>query len=225
MNSAKSASPVPPTWMNACLDRASLKSAFGVALAVGVLGAGQAKAFVVDVNGQSWNVTTFTGSLGNNIEKFSPITADGGVMPWFGDILLALDFATAVGTNLGLYSVPFSGNFGPYFAYDFSGVYDQTAAVNFLATQAVDTLGGTTATGIVPGVVLVATQQFSSFTWAQAVLADSDVSGPPRPPPANTAAVPGPLPALVAVAAFGFSRKLRKRIKGSTNAVSSTYSL
>jgi hypothetical protein len=38
-------------------------------------------------------------------------------------------------------------------------------------------------------------------------------------------AAPGPLPALGAAAAFGFSRKLRKRIKHSTNDVSSTYSL
>lgn len=37
--------------------------------------------------------------------------------------------------------------------------------------------------------------------------------------------VPGPLPALGAAAAFGFSRKLRKRIKGGNNAVSSTYTL
>ena len=41
----------------------------------------------------------------------------------------------------------------------------------------------------------------------------------------STAPVPGPLPALGAAAAFGFSRKLRKRIKRSNNAVSSTYSL
>jgi len=36
---------------------------------------------------------------------------------------------------------------------------------------------------------------------------------------------PGPLPALGAAAAFGFSRQLRKRIKRSTTAVSSSYSL
>jgi hypothetical protein len=37
--------------------------------------------------------------------------------------------------------------------------------------------------------------------------------------------VPGPLPALGAVAAFGFSRKLRKRIRGSANPVSSSYTI
>ncbi len=41
----------------------------------------------------------------------------------------------------------------------------------------------------------------------------------------SPASVPGPLPALGAAAAFGFSRELRKRIKGSTNALSSSYSL
>jgi hypothetical protein len=39
---------------------------------------------------------------------------------------------------------------------------------------------------------------------------------------ATATRVPGPLPILGAAAAFGFSRKLRKRIKSSTNAVSST---
>ena len=39
------------------------------------------------------------------------------------------------------------------------------------------------------------------------------------------ASVPGPLPLFGVGAAFIFSRKLRKRIKSSTNAVSTTYSL
>ena len=43
--------------------------------------------------------------------------------------------------------------------------------------------------------------------------------------PASSAAVPGPLPALGAAAAFGFSRKLRKRINRSAKTVPSTYSL
>ena len=41
----------------------------------------------------------------------------------------------------------------------------------------------------------------------------------------ETNGAPGPLPIFGAAAAFGFSRKLRKRIKGSTNPVSSSYSL
>jgi hypothetical protein len=39
----------------------------------------------------------------------------------------------------------------------------------------------------------------------------------------SSTSVPGPLPVLGAFAAFGFSRKLRKRIESSTNTVSSNY--
>ena len=53
---------------------------------------------------------------------------------------------------------------------------------------------------------------FDNTVWAQVA-------------PASPAAVPGPLPLFGAAAAFGFSRKLRKRIKSSTNAISSSYSL
>ena len=42
-------------------------------------------------------------------------------------------------------------------------------------------------------------------------------------PPASS--VPGPLPALGAAAAFGYSRKLRNRIKKSGNSASSTFTL
>jgi hypothetical protein len=42
------------------------------------------------------------------------------------------------------------------------------------------------------------------------------------PPPA---AAPGPLPIFGAAAAFGFSRKLRKRIKNSAKPVSSSYTI
>jgi hypothetical protein len=54
------------------------------------------------------------------------------------------------------------------------------------------------------------TAKSNSRTWAQAELV----------PP-----VPGPLPLFGAAAAFGFSRKLRQRIKIGTNSVSSSYNL
>jgi hypothetical protein len=43
--------------------------------------------------------------------------------------------------------------------------------------------------------------------------------------PALAVPVPGAIPLFGAAAAYGFSRKLRKRIKASSNAVSGTYSL
>jgi hypothetical protein len=41
----------------------------------------------------------------------------------------------------------------------------------------------------------------------------------------SPASVPGPLPILGVTATFGFSRKLRKRIKNSAKLVSSSYAI
>jgi hypothetical protein len=42
---------------------------------------------------------------------------------------------------------------------------------------------------------------------------------------ANITSVPGSLPLLGIAAAFGYTRQLRKRIKGSSNTFPNTYSL
>ena len=74
------------------------------AVAAGVLAAGQAQALGVRVNvgGQDWDVTTFTGGYNSNPanrSKFHMLSA-GGVMPWWNDSSLAESFATAVGPSL-----------------------------------------------------------------------------------------------------------------------------
>ena len=159
-------------------------------MAIGVLGAGQAQALVVNVNGQNWNVTTFTGSYNANTSKFNT-AANGGMMPWWGNLTLANSFALAVGGSLGL---PIFDVGGPLFGTSTTGTLVQTRLFNS-NTNAIASLN----------------QNFaSSSTLAQAELV----------PP-----VPGPLPALGAAAAFGFSRKLRKRINAGANPASSTYSL
>ena len=161
-----------------------------------MLGAGQARAVVVNVNGQNWNVTTFTGTYNDNISKFAT-PANGGVMPWFtGCILpyiqcsnLAESFANVVGQSLGLPNT--EGSEGPFFAQNyFPRTSPSTAEVYFW--HQFENLG------------LGSQYQPASsvYTWAQADLAT----------------VPGPLPAFGAAAAFGYSRTLRKRIK-ATNAV------
>ena len=76
------------------------KPALGVALAMGVLTAGQAQAFVVTVGGQDWDVTTFTGSYIVNTSKFGLPPAPA-VMPWWGSASLAQQFVAATGGNLG----------------------------------------------------------------------------------------------------------------------------
>lgn len=184
----KPASPLQTTGLvKAGLGKAALKSAIGVALATGVLGAGQAQALVVTVGGQQWNVTTFTGTYSANTSKFAT-SANGGVMPWWQNQTLADTFATTVGSGLGYPNL--FGGAGPFFAYQ--------VATNVSASF-IDTLGNPGSLTSTPG---------TTRTWAQA----------------TPFSAPGPLPALGIAAAFGFSRKLRKRIKGH-NAVSSTYSL
>lgn len=75
------------------------KPTFGVALAMGVLSAGQAQALVVNVGGQDLDVTIFTGTYKTNTSKFAT-AANGGVMPWWGSQALASVFALLVGKQL-----------------------------------------------------------------------------------------------------------------------------
>ena len=148
---------------------------------MGVLTAGQAQAFVVNVGGVNYDVTTFgPDSYDNNISKFA-LPANGGVMPWWNDQTLANTFAVALGTSLG---TPNPNSNGPYFAYD------STSFIVFSLYRDANSGGGRNDL-----------KSDTSITWAQAA--------------PMSARVPGPLPALGAAAAFGFSRKLRGRINAS----------
>ena len=179
--------------LRAALGKTALKAAFGAAVAIGVLGAGQAQAVVVNVNGQNWNVTTFTGSYNDNISKFNT-PANGGVMPWWTGSLpsssLARQFAIAVGLSLGTANPTEYSNGGPFFPYTLGG---GSIFSCFWRQTLQDRCG-------------FGSELTSNYTWAQAELVPA----------------PGPLPALGAAAAFGFSRKLRKRINAGTNPASST---
>jgi len=172
------------------------KPALGMILAAGALTAGQAQAIVVTVNSQDWNVTTFTGKYNANTSKFA-LPSSGGVMPWWGNNSLASSFATAVGSSLG--AVNRTGAWGPLFGYNTTSGPNRVLFGGFTIADNSSFSTGVTDTG-------------TSYAWAQA----TPVSSP------QAAAVPGPLPALGAAAAFGYSRKLRKRIKGSTKIGSGT---
>jgi hypothetical protein len=85
---------------------AGLAALLSLAIGLGP-GAGTAAAYVVDVNGVRYDVTTFTGDYNSNASRFT--TAE---MPWWGSSALAQTFATAVDNNVGV---------GPNFAYSVSG--------------------------------------------------------------------------------------------------------
>jgi hypothetical protein len=185
------------------------KPALSAALAVGVLTAGQAQALVVKVDGQYWDVSTFNGTYNANKSKFET-AANGGVMPWFGIGKTALSFASEVGSSLGLpnfdkFDFPASG--GPLFAYgtSFSRIGNPPVVL---------TVGFNPAILLDPRPVDFYPLFDATFTWAQATRAAL--------PPPSVPGVPGPLPILGVGAAFGYSRKLRKRIKNAKPEVINT---
>ena len=160
------------------------------------ISAGSAQAFIVDISGMKYDVTTFTGSHdgngGSDLPKFNTL-ANGGVMPWWGNVSLALAFANAVGDYFGTLNVqPVGGpEGGPYFAYQKIEPLDVAFWDPSDAPAGVD---------------LASAQPFKTYTFAQAS-------------PVNSA-VPGPLPLMGAAAAFGWSRKLRRRLIGSVRRAS-----
>ncbi len=193
-----------PSWSSLA------KPALGVALTMGVLTTGQARAFVVNIGGQNYNVTTFTGSYNDHKSKFAQ--TPGGEMPWWGDSSLASQFSNALGYSLGAPNSiqtlsagsPKNNNVGPYFAYN--SIVDQ---ITFQLTDTAATYHPNP-----PSPLIFSVDLNSSVTWAHVAL-QRDNPGP--------STVPGPVPAIGAFAAFGFSRKLRKRIKLSTNISASLY--
>ena len=93
-------------------------AAFSLALAVPA-----ANAATFTVNGQDFDITTVTGT-------FDSLNSTGLLSNqiWFGDQLLAIDFATAVGFSLG--TPNFGGDDGPLFAYGTDGT-DSFLGVTF----------------------------------------------------------------------------------------------
>jgi hypothetical protein len=168
---------------------------------MGVLTAGHAKALVVNVNGQDWDVTTFTGTIARNYSKFASPTS-GGVMPWWDDTSgsLARQFSDLVGLELGFPNDPSLGSdyarVGPLFAIGVPGPLIHSSVFSSKYNKS----------------IWLASSPNRSHTFAQVT-------------PASSAAVPGPLPALGAAAAFGHSRKLRKRINRNTKTGSGAYCL
>ena len=198
------------------------KSALGAAVALGALGAGQAHAdcpqaaLTVNVGGQNYNLSLFCGSYNDNAAKFAT-PSNGGVMPWWGNQSMAFEFAMTINNGLGHGSNfnpsgnPQFGGTGPYFAigpYSLDPTDRLTAAFydNFFGPIYSDEVSDRFGGGAY-GIIDFATDPFygpipinANRVWAQS---ETEVGAP------------GPLPALGAAAAFGFSRKLRKRIKSS----------
>jgi hypothetical protein len=200
-----------PARLRAALGKTAFKAVFGAAVAAGMLGAGQAQAFHVTVNGQRWNVQFFDGTQGGPNAALFQTAANGGKMPWFtnnatdcgtptfpsrdvsGSNCLAVQFAKAVGTQLG------AGGPTPL-RFVWSGM---------TTNQVGDGVTGDPCTGS----GCLRTGQFVQFASISNINMDTEPQvNNARWAYASLVPVPGPLPLFGAAAAFGFSRKLRKRI-------------
>jgi len=181
-------------------------------VAVGAISAGQVRALVVNVNHQDWDVSTFTGSYNDNTNKFAT-AADGGVMPWWTNASLAQSFAKAVGSGFGYpNSDGMNQATGPFFGVNTS--YYSCLPLAFPPFSL--------CVGYV-SVIAPSSSPYSPPVFTLAVVGQAPVYAQAQLIPTAPAAVPGPLPALGAAAAFGYSRQLRKPIKASKG-VSSTAS-
>jgi len=202
-------SPTLPLYSRARLNAALGKAVLGAAVAMGVLGAGEAQALVVNVNGQNWNVTFFDGTQGGSNAALFRTPEQGGAMPWFtnnaascgtninasASTCLAAQFARAVGTSLNGV-----GN-AQILRFAFSGMTSDSVGTGVAGTACNDS--GCLRTG-----QFIYTNNLQLDTEPQDLTGRWAYVDPVYPLP-----VPGPLPALGAAAAFGFSRKLRQRIK------------
>jgi len=127
------------------------------ALTTVVVDAGESKAAIFTVGGQDYDVTTFSGSYNGNLSKFAT-PANGGVMPWWGDQALALQFSAAVNNSFGM----INPGAGPLFAWGYNITLGVRTA-NFTNSGS-NQLGGLTFLNV-------------SRNWAQATLV------PPAPVP------------------------------------------
>jgi len=149
-----------------------------------------AQAITVVVSGNSYDVEIFSGSYNNDPSLFAT-PASGGRMPWWGDSLLADEFASQLGAGLSPSPLP---AFGPLFAHTYSPS-TVTASVLDLSTLGI--------TDFVDSSFNVASNSSESYV----VL----VSSP------STPSVPAPLPIFGALAAFRASRRLRNRLRLSSH--------
>ena len=157
-----------------------------------------AQSCTIDDGGTTYSISLQTGTFPNAFPSPSTTT-----MFWWGDAIKAGSAASAVGGAFGFPNPIYSNPTGPLFAYAIHGPPPIS-----IISRGIWTYGGMGYN------IELATSPSTTQTWATSYS---------QPAPAGPAAsVPGPLPVLGVAAAFGFSRKLRKRTKRSTNSAAGT---
>lgn len=143
-----------------------------------------APASALQVNVPSYGLYDFSLTNSTNNPTYSDNSLLLSQQKWFGDEAIARAFATALGGQL-LFPNPSSA--GPFFAV--SNGSPGTNTFNYVTFRS--------SSGVRPSSGLFNASNSVNFTFATA----------------TPVGVPGPLPVLGALAAFGYSRKLRQRIQ------------
>jgi hypothetical protein len=152
--------------------------------------------------GNTYDISLVTDTFANAFPTFSTDN-----MFWWGDGGKAGSAALAVGNAFGFMNEVGFNNYGPTFAHSAVDVGGNFFHVDAAALNPGGLLITFCSTCLTPGPGgLGSGGQIGMYSWARSSLVSS-------------AAVPGPLPVLGAAAAFGFSRKLRKRIMQSRSIV------
>jgi hypothetical protein len=172
--------------------------------------------FTCDQGGFRFALTSFSGFIGADAISFSNPTADSFTytiqsnIPWTsGSKILNYSITAPSGKVLKYYTSSLSSSVGN----DKAGQFNVVGSVgNSLATlnNAISTGGQYDYTTSFPSSeTFTATLSNITGNGIQTVQSTVAVSAPP-------ASVPGPLPLLGAAAAFGFSRKIRTRIRAAS---------
>jgi hypothetical protein len=155
-----------------------------------------AQAVTVNLSGTNYEVFFTTTSYNTNPDLFG--AAPPGQMPWWGNINLASSFAAEVYDRLG--ENVYQTSYGPMFAYGYSSAGSGEVYGRAQNTQDIDDqldLGSATP---------LAASSTYSYAYANAT---------------TPVDVPAPMPLFGAAAAFGWSRRLRRRLRGNQKLITS----
>jgi hypothetical protein len=157
-----------------------------------------AQAVTVNLSGTDYEVFFTTTSYNTNPDLFG--AAPPGQMPWWGNVSLASLFAAEVYDRLG--ENVYETSFGPVFAYGYSSA--GSGEVYGLAQNTLD-IDDQLDLGLGSATPLAAS---STYSYAYA-----NVNTPVE--------VPAPVPLFGAAAAFGWSRRLRRRLRSNQKLINS----
>jgi hypothetical protein len=152
----------------------------------------------INLSGTNYEVFFTTTSYNTNPDLFG--AAPAGQMPWWGNVSLASSFAAKVYDQLG--ENVYQTSYGPVFAYGYSPAGFGEVYGLAQNTQDIDDqldLGLGSATPIAAS---------STYSYAYA-----NVNTPVE--------VPAPMPLFGAAAAFGWSRRLRRRLRSNQKLINS----